>query len=209
MDEEQAQAEALLRRARAGDAEALGRLLEQYRARFGALAGRRLTGRLGRRLGASDAVQQTFLEAQRDFRAFAGEGPAELLGWLRAILEHNLARAARDHLVLRKRDARREQSLDDRPGDAAPLRDRLAGGLSSPSRQAQRGEDAERLERALRGLPEDQREAVRLRHLEGWPLARIAQHLGRTPAAAAGLIKRGMQALRARLRETPEDGNEP
>jgi RNA polymerase sigma-70 factor (ECF subfamily) len=62
-----------------------------------------------------------------------------------------------------------------------------------------RGEEAERLSRALVALPDDQREAVRLRHLEGWPLADIARHLGRTPAATAGLIKRGMQTLRRLL----------
>jgi DNA-directed RNA polymerase specialized sigma24 family protein len=38
-----------------------------------------------------------------------------------------------------------------------------------------------------------------LRHLEGWALADIALHLGRTPAATAGLIKRGMKTLRREL----------
>ena len=62
-----------------------------------------------------------------------------------------------------------------------------------------RGEEAERLSQALTALPDDQREAVRLRHLEGWALADVARHLGRTPAATAGLIKRGMQALRRQM----------
>ena len=64
--------------------------------------------------------------------------------------------------------------------------------------QSQR-EEAIRLARALVTLPEDQREAVRLRHLEGWSLAEISAHFNRTPAATAGLIKRGMQKLREKL----------
>ena len=80
-----------------------------------------------------------------------------------------------------------------------PLKQELDAGLSSPSQKAMRGEEAQRLSQALTALPADQREAVRLRHLEGWALSDIAAHLGRTPAATAGLIKRGMQALRRRL----------
>ena len=57
-----------------------------------------------------------------------------------------------------------------------------------------------RLTEALATLPVNQQEAIRLRHLEAWPLARIAGHLGRTPAATAGLIKRGMRALRQSMR---------
>jgi RNA polymerase sigma-70 factor (ECF subfamily) len=69
-----------------------------------------------------------------------------------------------------------------------------------------RAEDAERLVRALAALPEDQREAVRLRHLEGWPLTAIAEKLDRSLAAAAGLIKRGMQTLRDALRRDEAAG---
>jgi RNA polymerase sigma-70 factor (ECF subfamily) len=69
-----------------------------------------------------------------------------------------------------------------------------------------RGEEAVKLADALDRLPQDQRTAVRLRHLEGWSLAEIAEHLNRTPAAAAGLIKRGMEALRSNLQPNTESG---
>jgi RNA polymerase sigma-70 factor (ECF subfamily) len=94
---------------------------------------------------------------------------------------------------------RRERSLDDCQGAQGAWAPELDAGLSSPSQKAMRGEEAQQLTRALTALPEDQGEAVRLRHLEGWALADIARHLGRTPAATAGLIKRGMQALRRQL----------
>ena len=143
--------------------------------------------------------QQTFLEAHRCFEQFAGRDTRELVAWLQGILDHKVAGAIRDHTLLQKRSVHREQSLDDSQGGGTPLKQALDAGLSSPSQKAMRAEEAQRLAQALTALPADQREAVRLRHLEGWPLADIARHLGRTPAATAGLIKRGMQALRRQL----------
>ena len=64
-----------------------------------------------------------------------------------------------------------------------------------------RGERAAKIARALQTLPEAQREAVRLRHLEGCSLAQIAERLGRTEAATAGLLKRGLAKLREKLKD--------
>jgi RNA polymerase sigma-70 factor (ECF subfamily) len=198
MNEAQTPAE-LLDRALQGDPEALGRLLEAQRPGLHRLAQRQLEGRLAVRVDASDVIQQTFLEAYRSFPQFAGREPRELLAWLQSILDHKVAGAIRDHALLQKRSVGRERSLDDSQGGGAPLKQGLDANLSSPSQKAIRGEEAERLARALAALPDDQREAVRLRHLEGWALADIARQLGRTPAATAGLIKRGVKALRRRL----------
>jgi RNA polymerase sigma-70 factor (ECF subfamily) len=189
----------LLEQALRGDQEALGRLLESHRPALRRLAQRQLEGRIAVRVDASDVIQQTFLEAYRSFPQFAGQDARELVAWLQTILDHKVATAIRDHTLLLKRNLRREQSMDDSRGGEAPLKQELDAGLSTPSQKAIRGEEAERLSQALTALPLDQREAVRLRHLEGWALADIAQHLGRTPAATAGLIKRGMQALRRQL----------
>ena len=189
----------LLDQARRGDREALGRLLEAQRPALHRLAERQLGGRVAVRVDASDVIQQTFLEAHRSFPQFAGLDARDLAAWLQGILGHKVAGAVRDHALLQKRDVRRDRSLDDSGGGAGPLKQQLDAGLSTPSQKAIRGEEARRLSEALTLLPDDQREAVRLRHLEGWALADIARHLGRTPAATAGLIKRGMQALRRQL----------
>ena len=190
----------LLEQALQGDRDALGRLLEGQRAPLHRLAERQLKGRIAARVDASDVLQQTFLEAHRCFAQFAGQDTRELVAWLHGILDHKVAAAIRDHAMLQKRNVGRERSMDDsRAGAAAPLKQELDAGHSTPSQKAVRGEEAERLSQALTTLPEDQREAVRLRHLEGWALTDIARHLGRSPAATAGLIKRGMQALRRRM----------
>jgi RNA polymerase sigma-70 factor (ECF subfamily) len=189
----------LMEQALQGDREALGQLLEAQRATLYRLAKRQLAGRIAVRVDASDVIQQTFLDAYRSFPQFTGQDARELIAWLQTILDHKVAGAIRDHALLQKRDVRREQSLDDSRGGGTPLKQELDAGLSSPSQKAIRGEEAERLSRSLAALPDDQRQAVRLRHLEGWSLSDIARHLGRTPAATAGLIKRGMQALRRQL----------
>lgn len=193
------QANVLLEKARQGDQEALGRLLEAQRAALHRLAERQLDGRLAVRVDASDIIQQTFLEAHRSFRQFAGQDARQLAAWLEGILDHRIAGVIRDHALLQKRAVQRERSLDDSHGGMASLKQKLDAGLSTPSQKAIRGEQEELLMQALSALPDDQRAAVRLRHLEGWALADIAQHLGRSPAATAGLIKRGMRALRRQL----------
>jgi RNA polymerase sigma-70 factor (ECF subfamily) len=203
MKDETLTAGELLDQALHGDPEALGRLLEAQREGLYRLAQRQLEGRIAVRVDASDIIQQTFLEAYRSFPQFAGRDPRELLAWLQSILDHKIAGAIRNHALLQKRNVARERSIDDSERGGATLKEQLDGGLTSPSQKAIRGEEAERLSRALAALPDDQREAVRLRHLEGWALAEIALHLGRTPAATAGLIKRGMKALR---RELHRDG---
>jgi len=190
----------LLEQARQGDQEALGRLLEAQREALHRLAERQLNGRVAVRVDASDIIQQTFLEAHRGFRQFAGQDARELTAWLQRILDHKVAGAIRDHALLQKRNVHRDRSMDDSHGGMASLKKELDAGLSTPSQKAIRGEEEQRLMEALSVLPDDQREAVRLRHLEGLALADIARHLGRSPAAAAGLIKRGMQGLRRQLR---------
>jgi RNA polymerase sigma-70 factor, ECF subfamily len=62
----------LVAAARAGSREALGRALEIHRHYLLAIAERQLDPDLRSKGGASDLVQETFLEAQRDFAQFGG-----------------------------------------------------------------------------------------------------------------------------------------
>jgi RNA polymerase sigma-70 factor (ECF subfamily) len=126
--------------------------------------------------------------------------PAEArAAWLRRALANNLADELRRRAA-GKRDAARQRSLEaELDQSSARLGEFLAADQSSPSAHAQREEQAVALARALAALPEAQREAIVLQHWHGWPLAQIAEHLGRTRAAVAGLIKRGLQALRESL----------
>src|SRR5436305_11185825 len=106
----------LLAAARAGSTEALGRVLETCRRYLLLVAERQLDPKLRAKGGASDLVQQTFLEAQRDFARFQGTSEAELLAWLSRLLQNNVGDLARRYRGTGKRDIEREVAL---PGSDA------------------------------------------------------------------------------------------
>jgi RNA polymerase sigma-70 factor (ECF subfamily) len=175
--------------------------LERFRSYLLLLARARLDPMIRSKVGASDVVQQTLLAAHRDFARFRGRTVGEQAAWLRQILVRHLANALRD-LCRDKRDVAREQPLQTAVDESASrLEVWLAAEQSSPSQQAERHERAVRLAEALAGLPDNQREAVVLRHWHDCSLAEIAERLGCTTAAVTGLLHRGLRNLRKQLHD--------
>jgi RNA polymerase sigma-70 factor (ECF subfamily) len=195
--------EALLERARADDPAALGRLLELYR-NYLRLQARTLIGRTLRvRVDPSDLVQETFLEAARDFGSFGGSTEAELLAWLRQILIRNLADEVRRHQA-DMRDVRREESLEallEQSRQAAEQA--LAQAASTPSAQARRREEAVILADALEALPADYREVILLRHVERLRFDEIAARMNRSSGAVRMLWTRALERLHGLLEGPP------
>jgi RNA polymerase sigma-70 factor, ECF subfamily len=144
------------------------------------------------RVDLSGVVQETLLDAHRSPPRHRTE--AQTAAWLKAILLHNLADEARRRGAI-KRDEARERSLQGPDGRAIDL----VSDQSSPSRRTIRDEELLDLARALATLPEGQRRAVEMHHLEARPLVEIAEALGTTKAAVAGLLHRGLKALRGQL----------
>jgi RNA polymerase sigma-70 factor (ECF subfamily) len=175
----------------------LPEVLERYRSYLRLLAGLHWQDDLRGRLDPSDLVQQTMVQALRAAGQFRGQSEPELAAWLRQILIRQLLNAARD-LGRARRDVGRERSLQAAvEQSSARLEAWLAAEQTSPSEQAQHHEQLLRLAAALEGLPEAQREAITLHHLQSWTLEQVGAQLGRSPAAVAGLIKRGLQQLRS------------
>jgi RNA polymerase sigma-70 factor (ECF subfamily) len=187
------------------DAEPVGRKLEQFRAYLRLLARLNLHPRLRTKLDPSDVVQQTLLQAHQAAHDLVGRTDAEVAGWLRQALARNLAHALRDYRRQR-RDVTREQSLEAALEASSRHLERwlAADSDTSPSAQAQFNEQALQLAEALEQLPDAQRQALMLQHWQGWSLAEIGRHMDRSPAAVAGLVKRGLRQLRLLL-QAPSD----
>jgi RNA polymerase sigma-70 factor (ECF subfamily) len=191
MPESAVSPEVLIARARGGDQEALGLLLEEYREYLRLLARSRVGRDLQVRLDPSDLVQDALLEAHRDFRQFLGQSEAELTVWLRRILVRNLADQLKHHQS-QKRDYGREQPLAVLVEQA---HEALAAPLSTPSAQAVRREQAVLLANALAKLPEDYREVITRRHVEGQSFDEVAAGMGRTAGAVRMLWMRALERL--------------
>lgn len=183
------------------EAESQAPALERYRDYLGLLARLQLDPALQGKIDLSGVVQQTLWEAYRALPQFQAQSPAQKAAWLRRILVNNLGDEIRK-LRTGKRDPTRERSLEAALEDSSSrLEAWLAADQSSPSQHAEHQEQALRLAEALANLPEAQREALVLQHWHGWSLAQIAAHMGRSHAAVAGLVKRGLQQLRIELQE--------
>jgi RNA polymerase sigma-70 factor (ECF subfamily) len=178
-----------------------GHKLEKFRSYLRLLARLQMAPRLRAKLDPSDLVQQALLEAYRSLEQFRGRSDGELAAWLRQVLAHQMAHAVRD-LSRARRDVARERSFEEALAESsARLAAWLAAEQSSPGEQAVRNEQAVRLAAALELLPEAQREALVLHYWEGLTLAQIGAELGRSEAAVAGLLQRGLKALRKHLAE--------
>jgi RNA polymerase sigma-70 factor, ECF subfamily len=195
--------EQLLAEARGGRRESLGRALELNRNYLTLLARTQIDLHLQGRLDASDVVQETFLDACRDFGHFRGSSPGEWVAWLRKILIFNLARAVENQVVTKKRSAEREVSLEqhvavmDRSSGRFEIA--LVGRSSSPSGHAARSERAARVADQLARLSSDYREVLVLRNLEGLAFSEVAQRMGRSAGAVRILWVRAIDQLRQLL----------
>ena len=175
------------------------RNLEDYREYLRLLAQLQLDQRLQGKIDLSGVVQQTMLEAYQALPKYELQDADHLAAWLKRILANNLSDEIRK-LKTGKRDLSQERSLKaELEQSSNRLQAWLAASQSSPSWRAQRQEQALHVSAALAKLPDAQREALLLRHFHGRSLAQIAQHLGRSHAAVAGLLKRGLQQLRTHL----------
>ena len=155
----------------------------------------RISPKYQAKFDASDIVQETLADAQQHLADFRGKSEVELSSWLRRMLTRNLIDAVRK-LRSRKRDIateRRLQRSNLRSGQLTSVAIRAE--QTSPSGRAIKNEEQRQLQSILESLPETQRIAITLHHLEGMTLAHVAAKMNRSTAAVAGLIHRGLVTL--------------
>lgn len=190
----------LLVRAREGDAQALDRLFDMCRNYLNLVARSQVESWLQAKVDASDLVQQTMMEAYRDFARFQGGSEGEWLAWLKQILSHNAGDFIRRYTGA-GRHARREVPL------AGPLDSSCFGAPdpadpgASPSEEVLRRERELEIADALARLSPDHREVIMLRNLQRLPFEEVAQRMERTRPAVQMLWMRAMHKLQETMKE--------
>ena len=174
----------LLRAHCAGDVDSFTRLVERFQGTLLRHARMLLLGR-GSAGTADDAVQEVFLKLARN-PPDPDEESIQLGAWLHRVTRNRCLD------MLRSDTRRRDREVDvGTPETNAPLDPALAAVDAKDTRGA--------VERTLRKLPEDQREAVTLRLLEERSYGEIAQIMGRKIGTVGWLISQGMKALATEL----------
>jgi RNA polymerase sigma-70 factor (ECF subfamily) len=181
--------QAALDRARAGDRDALGRLLDGCRPYVRLLVRSVRRGRVPGRLDDSDLIQDALLAAHHSFDGFRGASVTEFTAWLRGVVLRAAAHTLRGHLVAGKRAASREAV-------GGALAEQVAADGSTPSQQAVQHELAARIAAALARLPEDMQTVLLGRHVDGLGHAALAERLGRSEGAVRVLYTRALRRLR-------------
>jgi RNA polymerase sigma-70 factor (subfamily 1) len=187
----------LLRRAREGDSEALGKILDSCRRVLHRWVQRTLPDKLRARCPDSDLVQETFMKASREFDSFRGESPEALLSWTISILHHNFDDLLR-YWNSRQRDIGREIALDDRQR-VGHLAKGLADARPGPAIELLRREITATVNRSLSELSPRARAALSLRYEEHLEHREIGARLGCSAEAARKLCARALQEMRRLL----------
>ena len=199
MDEDAAP---LAARIRNKDSQALVEFIELRRPQLLAYIQRNLSTSLGRKLEATDILQDVSLSAVTSLGTF-DLGDRDPFSWLCQLAEHRIIDAHRKLVAAQKRSADRE-----RPAGGGGPADTQRGGfidlivasMTTPSDALSRDQREVRLREALKNLPEESQTALRLRYVEGLPSKEIASQLGRTDGATRVLLTRSLAKLQELLR---------
>jgi RNA polymerase sigma-70 factor (ECF subfamily) len=148
---------------------------------------------LGDRDEALDLSQEVFLRVFRTIHQFRGQ--STLRTWIYRIAVNQ---ARNRHRFWRRRHRADQVSLDAHVAEHGEF---LSSGELTPDRLLAQKELADRLRRALDGLPFDQRTAIVLREIDGLSYEEIAYSLGVAVGTVKSRLTRARQALREELRE--------
>jgi RNA polymerase sigma-70 factor, ECF subfamily len=197
MDERERTAD--IERAVAGDGDALQRLIVHYHATLRGIVAAARDRSLYTRIDPDDVLQETYIVAFKSLAGHQFDGLAAFYKWLETVA---LSRLEDQQRALRrqKRDVARETAP---PADATAsypdLVHRLADPASTPSRQVARNEAVAAVMTCLARLSDEQRDVIRMRFLEGRPVAEVAARLEKSEAAIHMLCHRALKALREQM----------
>lgn len=148
-----------------------------------------------------DVLQEVWLRVARSLSRFEPQGEGSWAAWLKTISVN----AARSHAERMHRGGRLVPAVAEGSSGhwSIPLLDDLAADSSTPSRGLAAQELESELESAIAELPNEHRQAVQLRYLQGLSIQEGAGHMNCSPGQFRGYLQRGLKELRAspRLRK--------
>jgi RNA polymerase sigma-70 factor (ECF subfamily) len=170
----------------------LDQVLARYRAFLETLKVIYLDPRLQRFFDMSDIVQVTWSEVSRDLERIEGLDETGRKRWLFTMFKNNLTDEIRKIPPVTVVSLEKLQGAEGKSW--CGLQEVLAAKDTSPSERAAKQEEELLLAEALSKLDPRQRDALSLRR-HGWKLREIAEHLGCTTGAVAGLLARGLKEI--------------
>ena len=191
-----------LQQALAGDQAALQQLLVAYCPVLSQQITKELPASVQPAISVEDVLQETLILAVRDFDSLRTPSRDLFAAWLIAIAEHRIQDTVKMAGRQKRRAARPpSKSPDDHAADSSilDLVQLVFDGGESPSQRAASAEAVHAIQVGVASLPDDQREAIRLRYLQGLSTQAAADQMERTPGAVRGLVSRARQNLRTVL----------
>ncbi len=198
--EEDQQAEVLAKKIKAGDRAALGEFIALRTPQLLAFIHKRMNEGLKKKVEAEDILQELTLSCLNSLDA-VDLGDRDPFSWLCQQAERRIIDAHRHHFGAQKRAAGKEVGLQSPAGieGGGGLGEMIAASMTSPSKAFARNQKEFHLLEALRELPEDAREALQLRYLEGLSSKEIAERMQKTDGATRVLLSRALTKLQAVL----------
>jgi RNA polymerase sigma-70 factor (ECF subfamily) len=185
----------VLRRAVAGDRQALVELLEAHGPKVRHALSASFPRKWQSLLSVDDVLQQAYTDAFRAITSLEPRGEGAFAGWLTTLAKRNLVDAIRG-LEADKRGGNRQRVVQPNSDESfVALYEFVAASMTSPSGQAARSEARVHLEKAIEALPEDYKQIVKLYDLQGRPMEEVAKALDRSPGAAYMLRARAHRKL--------------
>jgi RNA polymerase sigma-70 factor (ECF subfamily) len=183
---------ALVADLKAGSEDAFAILIAQYHQPLYSLIARSLNDPTD----AADITQEVFIKVFRSIRSFHGD--ASLRTWLYRIALHEASNQRRWWSRHKKQEVTIDAPLEqEEDGSSVCLSAMLADEGNSPFDNVAQSEIRERVEAALRQIPEAFRTVVVLREIEGFAYEEIAEILNVNLGTVKSRLTRGRSALRA------------
>jgi RNA polymerase sigma-70 factor (ECF subfamily) len=200
----QSEEAALIAELQAGSEDAFAWLIERYHQPIYSLLARTVQDRTE----AADLAQEVFVKVFRGVRNFHGQ--STLRTWIYRIALHEASNQRRWWMRHKQREIPIDQEMTDGEcGTPVRLKEMLVDPAESPYQMAVHAENRERVEAALKQVPEPFRTTLILRDIEGFVYEEVAEIQCVNLGTVKSRLVRGRACLKAILTATAAEGRSP